>query len=536
MNSEWIVFASILMLNSIAALAVVAFLVRRNPAPGLRPLIWTLVMLAVWSFGYAMITLSPTLPAKIAWLRFENIGILSVPVCWFLFTLYYTRLDRKWTKFVLPLAFVIPAIALVFILSDTLLHLYYTSIHALTDSGGPLVIERGPWYRVTLVYVYVLNVAAMGLLVRRAIQYRNLYRQQMYILIAAVLIPLMANIIYQVAPGMSFQIDLTPVTFTLAASLIAVGVFGLRIFDLIPIARHTVLEHIPEMVFVVDARDIVVDANSIAQQILGKSMDEIVGHDPIEVFREWPQLIQCFLAANETREQIQIPGDPPRMLEVIVTALYNSMSQLEGRVIVAHDITEHKWLENDLTFANESLTRQLEEINALRDKLQEQAIRDPLTEIYNRRYLMEFLALEISRAAREGTPFSVIIMDVDNFKRFNDSYGHRCGDMVLRKIADFLVRHTRKGDVVCRYGGEEFVILMPGAALETAYERAEMWRRDFAETAIEYEGMDLFATFSAGAASFPQHGLTDEAVLQAADRALYLSKDAGKNKVTMYQL
>lgn len=535
MNS-WIGFASILFLNAIAALIIAFVLSRRPPVHGLRSLALMLIMLAVWSFGYAMIALSPSLELKQIWLRVENIGILTVPVFWFLFTVQYTRLDKRLNALTRAGLFLIPATSLVFIFSDAWFHLYYSSVHPVSGTGGPLVIGRGPWYLVSVVYAYALNFAAMGLLIRRAIQYRNIYRRQMNVLIAAVLIPILANILYQLVPRISFQIDLTPITFTLSAALIAVGVFGFRIFDLIPIARHTVLEHIPEMVFVVDAHDRLVDANSVAQEMLGKSMEEIVGRDPLEVFREWPQLLNRFITSNETREEIQIPGDPPRTLELVVTALYNALNQLEGRVIVAHDITEHKWLENDLTFANETLTRQLEEINKLRDKLQEQAIRDPLTDVYNRRYLAEFLDREVARAQREKTTLSVVIMDVDNFKQFNDTYGHKCGDIVLQRIAEFLVQHTRRGDVVCRYGGEEFVILMPGASLEMAYERAEAWRQDFSETAIEYEGMKLYATFSAGAAAFPQHGLTDEAILQAADRALYRSKDAGKNKVTMYGL
>ncbi len=540
MSTEWILFVLILLLNSAAALFIAAFLARRPHAPGRRSLLFMLVMLAVWNFCYAMITLVSPLELKLLWLKLENIGILTVPIFWFFFAVRYNRLDRWLNRYTASLFFIIPGISLFFLFSERWFHLYYSSVSQISSAVAPLVIGRGPWYLVALLYSYLISLAAIGLLIRRAIQHRNIYRRQMYVLIAAVLIPVLTNIAYQLAlsllPKSSLHIDLTPVSFTVTAALIAVGVFGLRIFDLIPIARHNVLEHIPEMVFVVDANDIVVDANTIAQRVLGKNMDDIIGHDPLEVFREWPLLLQSFLSSNETHEEIQIPGDPPRTLEVMVTALYNSASQLEGRVIVAHDITEHKWLENDLKFANDTLTHQLDEINKLRDELQEQAIRDPLTDVYNRRYMNEFLSLEVARAEREGIPLSVVIMDVDNFKKFNDTYGHKCGDIVLQKIASFLVQQTRKSDVVCRFGGEEFVILMPGASLETAYERAETWRQSFSETAIEYEGMKLFATFSAGAASFPQHGLTDETVLQAADRALYQSKDAGKNKVTMYGL
>jgi diguanylate cyclase (GGDEF)-like protein len=180
------------------------------------------------------------------------------------------------------------------------------------------------------------------------------------------------------------------------------------------------------------------------------------------------------------------------------------------------------------------LINQLDEINKLRGELEEQAIRDPLTNAYNRRYMSEFLDKEVARAQRENTPVTIVIMDMDNFKQFNDTYGHKCGDLVLQAITKFLVEHSRRGDIVCRYGGEEFVILMPNASLETSYERAEMWRQDFSESVIEYEDMKLSATFSAGVATFPEHGRTGDAILQAADKALYKAKDAGKNKVTSY--
>jgi len=538
LNTQWFVFASILVLNTIAALTIAALLMRRSPAPGLRSLIWMLVMLAVWNFSYAMITFSPALEVKRLWLRIENIGILTVPVFWFFFAVQYNRSGSWLNRFTGSLFFIVPLISLILLFSDQWFDLYYASISPISEAGGPLVIERGSWYVVALLYSYLLNLFAIALLVWRAVQHRNIYRRQMVVLIAAVLIPVLVNVFYQVMlstrPDPSYRIDLTPISFTLSAVLIAIGVFGLRIFDLIPIARHTVLEHIPEMVVVVDAHDIVVDANSVAQKMLGRSIEEIVGRDPLDVFREWPQLLNRFLTSNEMHEEIQIPGDPSRMLEVVVTALYNQFKELQGRVIVAHDITEHNWLEKDLKYANETLTHQLEEINLLRANLQEQAIRDPLTNVYNRRYLSEFLDKEVARAEREGSPLSVVIMDVDNFKHFNDTYGHKCGDVVLQAIAKFLVDHTRRGDVVCRYGGEEFVILMPGTSQEVALERAEAWRQDFSETGMNYEGVNYFATFSAGVATFPDHGSTDEALLQAADRALYRSKDAGRNKVTIH--
>ena len=538
MVTQWTVFVIVLISNAVLAAAIAILLNRRQSAPGRDALIWMLFGLAVWAFGYAMITVFPSLEEKIFWLRIENIGILTVPVFWFLFTVQYAQVDKWLNRYTGTLFFVIPLISLVFIFSEAWFPLYYSAVRPLSESGGPLLIERGPWYLVTAIQAYALNLLGMGVLIWRFVYYRNVYRRQLVVLVGAVLIPVGVNLFYQFAPrilpNVSAPIDLTPVSFTITALLLGVGVFGLRLFDLVPIARHTILEHIPEMVFVVDAHDRVLDANSAAQLAVGKSLEEIIGKDPLEVFQKWPKLINRFLTTDETHEEIQISGDPPRTLEIHISPLYSQFRQLAGRVIVAHDVTEHKWLENDLKYANEALVKQLEEINTLREELQEQAIRDPLTNAFNRRYLAEFLEKEILRAGRKGTPVTIVILDVDNFKHFNDSYGHKCGDEALLSITKFLNEHSRRGDVVCRYGGEEFVVLMPDVSLEVGSERAEMWRQDFAETALEYEGLQLFATFSAGVATFPQHGSTGEAILRAADKALLHSKDTGKNKVTIH--
>jgi diguanylate cyclase (GGDEF)-like protein/PAS domain S-box-containing protein len=301
-----------------------------------------------------------------------------------------------------------------------------------------------------------------------------------------------------------------------------------------PIARYTVMEHIPELVFVVDAHDRVLDANPIAQKTLNMRMDEIIGNKLTEVFKNWPQLLDRYLKAYEIHEEIQIPGDTLRTFELVISPLYNRFNSLEGRVIVAHEITEQKVLQNDLQNANDIFKIQLAEIEKLRSRLQEQAIRDPLTNVYNRRFMAEFLDGEITRAQRENYPVSVVIMDMDNFKQFNDHYGHKCGDIVLQSFANFLVEHTRRSDVVCRYGGEEFVILMPNASLEVSHARVEAWRQAFSESAIPYEDLKFSTTFSAGVATFPDHGLTGEGILQAADKALYHAKNGGRNRVTMF--
>ena len=539
MDIKWIIFASILILNAAAAFVIAFLLSRRPEKPGLRAMAFTLVGLGIWSFCYAMITVSPTLEEKHVWLKLENIGIIIVPVLWFFFTMEFTRLDGWLTgKPIKWLFWIIPAISLFIIFSERWFQLYYTATQIAMESGGPLIISRGPIYWVALTQSYLLELIGVGVMVWRFIQSRLVYRKQMLYLIGAVTVPFFINIIYQLNPGLlpffSVPVDLTPLFFNVTAILLVASIFGLSLFDLVPIARDTVMEHIPEMVFVVDAHDRVVDANLMAQKWLGKSIRDMSGQDPVDVFRNWPQLLNRFFFTEFSREEIEIPGMPPHTLEIVVTPIYNRLKTLEGRVIVARDITERNALENQLKEVNTSLQTQLNENEKLRAKLQEQAIRDPLTGAFNRRYFSEALDQESARSVRENSPFSILILDVDHFKQFNDTYGHKCGDIVLQTLATFLNENTRQGDIVCRYGGEEFVILMTDVAAEDAYKRAEIFRKQFEGTIVQYEGRELKCTFSAGIASYPVHASTGESLLTHADQALYFSKANGRNRVSVY--
>ncbi len=168
----------------------------------------------------------------------------------------------------------------------------------------------------------------------------------------------------------------------------------------------------------------------------------------------------------------------------------------------------------------------------LREALRIQSIRDPLTGLFNRRYLEETLEIEFARASRAKTSLSIMMIDVDHFKRFNDNFGHDAGDAVLKAAAQALNSGMRRGDIVCRYGGEEFTIFAPGAALEDGERRADVLRQAVAAMSLVHNGRPLGSiTASFGVAAFPLHGATPAEVLQAADEALYRAKKAGRNRV-----
>jgi diguanylate cyclase (GGDEF)-like protein len=199
------------------------------------------------------------------------------------------------------------------------------------------------------------------------------------------------------------------------------------------------------------------------------------------------------------------------------------------------EIVGHQQTVEQLQAANMQLRLQLDEIHLLQERLKEQAIRDALTGLHNRRYLDETLPRELARAKREGYPLSVIMVDLDRFKQVNDTYGHPTGDEVIKALGAILKQGTREGDVACRYGGEEFVVALPRMDLEGARARAEEWRLAIAASTISHGELSLSITLSAGVAAYPDHGGEVDTLVQCADLALYLSKHDGRNRVTCYQ-
>ncbi|MFI5116223.1 MAG: diguanylate cyclase [Terriglobales bacterium] len=170
----------------------------------------------------------------------------------------------------------------------------------------------------------------------------------------------------------------------------------------------------------------------------------------------------------------------------------------------------------------------------LRETLKYQSVRDPLTGLFNRRHMEESLERELLRAARNGKPVTVLMIDIDRFKLFNDSFGHEAGDILLRELGSVFTSLTRGGDIACRYGGEEFLLILTDASLETGCERAAKLREQVANLQIHHRGETLRRiTVSIGVAAFPQHGTSAAPLLRMADEALYRAKAGGKDRVVV---
>jgi diguanylate cyclase (GGDEF)-like protein len=182
----------------------------------------------------------------------------------------------------------------------------------------------------------------------------------------------------------------------------------------------------------------------------------------------------------------------------------------------------------------EQIEKQIRLLAVSEAQMRELSQRDGLTGLYNRRFMEETLDQQLLSAAQKQTPVSVVMVDIDHFKNFNDLYGHIEGDAMLRLIGAVLRTHIRKSDVVCRFGGEEFVLILPDAALDAAHKRAERLREEVQR--IQEENRDQIPgqiTLSLGVACFPQHGQHRITLLRTADEALYRAKHAGRDRVVV---
>lgn len=170
----------------------------------------------------------------------------------------------------------------------------------------------------------------------------------------------------------------------------------------------------------------------------------------------------------------------------------------------------------------------------LREALKVQAYHDQLTGLFNRNFLLEALQLEFHKSDRNGKPLSIVMLDIDHFKRFNDVFGHNAGDVILAEFGRTLANTFRLGDLACRFGGEEFVVLLPDATCESAQRRVNEFLAHLRKLTVRYSGQELGPiTASAGVATYRVHGNDLEGLLKAADTALYASKKAGRDRASV---
>jgi len=491
------------------------------------------MMLAVseWLFTSGMVSTSQTPAQAFFWVNPRYFGLTAMLAFFITFVIQYTGHGKWLTRPRFALIFSVPIITQIIIETNPRHHWFLAAVEFSPDGilMGLDAVRYGSLFWIHTVYSYLLVLVGIGLVVRISIRRFPIYREQAVFMVLGVLPPLLTSVTdaFLLIPGLKHP--LAPLGFGFMGMSFAYAMFRHRMLDIVPVARDLVIESMSDAMIVLDPRANVVDINPSAQRYLKLDPSEIIGKPIEQVFYPWKEHVRHYQGQMFAQSEITINlAGQNRCFDMRISPLIDHRQHPNGRIIILRDITQRKQTENQL---QETLST----VKALQEQLYEQTIRDPLTNLYNRRLFDEIMDREMERAARIGYPVSIVMMDIDSFKVINDTFGHKAGDLMLKHLASILEEHTRASDYVFRYGGEEFLVILPAAHPRDAYQCAERWRQALQSTVVNYGGEEISVTMSVGIAGVLPGGETPEEVLSAADNAMYRAKVNGRNCVALFR-
>lgn len=306
--------------------------------------------------------------------------------------------------------------------------------------------------------------------------------------------------------------------------------------------QATALRAAANGVVITDRTGTITWVNPAACTITGYSADELVGqhtrilksgmHDRAFYEALWSQVTRgetwTGTIVNRRKDGSHYDEDQT------IAPVRDDSGEVSHFIAIKQDVSERRRNEEALAAAHAELALRISEIESLNLRLREQALRDPLTQLHNRRYFEESIGRDVARALRLNEPLAILTLDLDHFKLVNDTHGHGTGDRVLQSLAGVISTGVRSSDLICRFGGEEFTVSLRGATEAAALARAEQWRSRFEESRVVTDaGVPVDCTLSVGVAMFGGAGDTIEATLLRADEALYEAKHQGRNRVVL---
>ncbi|HUW63802.1 MAG TPA: diguanylate cyclase [Spirochaetia bacterium] len=468
----------------------------------------------LYALGYAFALVSMTIPARLFWARLEFLGLVALPPAWVMTAASYVTRSHFLTRRLAGTLFLIPAVSLLLYYTNSYHHLYYGTVSLIPP--GPLALisaAKGPWYWVFATYACMSFLFGSLLYSWKRRRERGARRQQTGLLLAGSLLPWVAVLAYPLGAN-ALGMDLGPLALTGAGLVFGWIILGRT--GLTPISRAAVFQGVREGVLVLDSQNRIVDFNPAARSIIANLTPQALGRPAEESLQDHPELLRQVLSPDCRQVELQLPlGKGLKCYQSRLSPLVNRHHQPIGKAVILYDVTQHTWRV---------------------DELQTKARIDPLTGIFNRRYLLEFGRQEIEGVKRRGRPVSVVLLDIDHFKVVNDTHGHSAGDLALKNVVRTCAGALRSRDLLGRWGGEEFVIILPGAAPDGALLVAERVRKDMADSPVVLDDsttINLTASFGVAGveASGPDTSLED--LLEMADQALYRAKNTGRNRVVL---
>lgn len=463
-----------------------------------------------WALCESFLYFDNSISAKIRITQLQYLGITIIPPNFLIFILRYVGWDRWLNHRAIVSLNSISVIMLILAWTNGLHGWVWSEM--VRDESGPftmLALTHGPAFWLYIVFSYFIVFVVLAIIARAYFISPLIIRRQYRLLFAAFFVPWVANIVYINHLLPVPNLDPTPISFCLTALLIGYSYIRHRVYDVMPVARNVVFSSLPDGIMVIDNHNRLAFMNSSAEKIVGMSNDEAAGTDITDFLNHDIAPEQSDVDTVSDEMTISIEGDE-KTFDLQSSRLFTAQKEYLGRLIVYRDITKRKQLENEL---------------------RNMAMVDPLTGAYNRRHFITKGVEEVERSKRYHNALSVLMVDIDHFKRINDQYGHDVGDLALKEVTRVCLRSVRNVDTLGRLGGEEFAVIMPQSDMEQAITAAERICQTVREMTINAAGQCVELTVSIGVAALNRSDNRIELILKSADQALYHAKNSGRDRV-----
>ena len=508
----WII-PSIIASSICFILAILVWKQRKTPAA--KSFYWLLLSVFIWSICQAFTFLNEALFWKVIIGKIQYIGIVFTPVSYLVFSLVMINYAHLINLRRILYLCVIPMITLVLVMTNEYHHLIWQTFTISQDNPIFVNVSYGLWFAIHTVYSYLLIASAAIAAIVVYFKDSNSHVNIKLVIIAplAVVVP---NIIYLQDASSFTRVDLTPLGFALGMLMFSWALLKENLLQLVPIARDVLFQKMKDSILVLGPDFRIVDINISAAKLFKVNINQVVGTLFVETISEQKILDQLI---NKSYSEISIKKQYFQALRTLVTI---DKTGTIGYLIVLRDITLLKETQHNLV----ETQAKLEQANRSYKNL---ANTDMLTNLPNRRRFFEKFSDELERADRHQSVFCLLIMDLDFFKKINDSFGHPEGDAVLKRVAKVMKKTVREADYLGRIGGEEFGIILTETNKEEAKLFAERIRKAIADCHREKE---TAITVSIGLTQRLENDDL-ESIYDRADKALYQSKSNGRNMYTL---
>ena len=486
--------------------------IKAKDAPGVQSYIIVTLLSSIFTFAYAFELASTSLKEMKFWLGIEYLAMPFIPVFVLFMCMEYVGYRLKTWSYTL---FIIP-ITTIFMMQTNDLHLLYYKSVAI-DNNGPfplLKLEWGPWFYIHSIFLFLCLMISILILLKEYRKSLFLFRMQILLMVAGLLTPIIANYFY--LNGWSNGIDLGPISLSITFMFHGVALLSLQMFNVAPIARGSVFESLKEGVIVLNQNRMIVDYNKAALNVIPNMIAHHIGKPIAEVLSKNSILREKLVEEMECDYTSILEGQATHF-RINFSEVKNKSGLQVGKIITFVNITEKVQME---------------------EKLKQFASLDGLTQVFNRTFFMRKSEMIFDDLKMDGGSISIVMFDIDHFKRVNDTFGHEAGDMVLSCVTSIVKENLLATDCMGRYGGEEFLICMPETSLIEANNRANIIRQAIAVNFTIFNGEEILVTASFGVSNVLLGAGEDRysipQLIREADQALYAAKYKGRNRVENY--